>query len=557
MSILNPRSKEFRALVLGILTIMFVYNMYYGYTSVYQSATTPKSKSKPIKHLEPEDYHFSNTTLAMKILTKLDSSYTNKPLNNDNYCLNSLEYLVTNFKTVFDSMKFWTDSYYHTERFPARGVIDKIGTLIQTAQSPKHDQQSKDPYTFREDITYFWYIQKTHEVPEEVVCSHQLHNHIKGKGMLVDKGHIVSLYKEFNNFNMKHRPQCRLNFMPESYALNVKEECEEFFNILNAETYAARKAEHPILFMEKISAGSMAHHAAGVVPFDDEHEKRLIKNFENGKQCGNRMDNLVLQAYIPNPLLFYGYKFDVRVHVLIASTNPLIVYYHDGPFRISLHKFDPNSSSMEVHMANLREDTPPGMSEKEANFLRALDMDDLATYLWEEEYIESKDWLDTGFRYQMKKAIVHLLNATEYGFAVNSNTYEILGCDFLLDTSLNTWFIECSHDTGLGNMEVAHGHMMKKMLEDHWEIMRGYLRSRMKRIMYFVNDIIEEAQQYLPADVGVDKILQRKQEEWNRINKNFFEDEFTPKITNGWSKIIDAGYTGVERYCNLFEQECV
>ena len=51
-----------------------------------------------------------------------------------------------------------------------------------------------------------------------------------------------------------------------------------------------------------------------------------------------------MQRYISKPLLLDGHKFDFRIYMLIASTNPLQLFYHDGFLRVSLLQYDENST---------------------------------------------------------------------------------------------------------------------------------------------------------------------------------------------------------------------
>jgi tubulin polyglutamylase TTLL7 len=42
-------------------------------------------------------------------------------------------------------------------------------------------------------------------------------------------------------------------------------------------------------------------------------------------------ENLIVQEYIEKPLLLDGYKFDLRLYVLITSCHPLRIFmYRDG-----------------------------------------------------------------------------------------------------------------------------------------------------------------------------------------------------------------------------------
>ena len=45
----------------------------------------------------------------------------------------------------------------------------------------------------------------------------------------------------------------------------------------------------------------------------------------------------LVQRYIANPLLVHGRKFDLRCFCLVARTDPLLCFYHDGYIRCVLY----------------------------------------------------------------------------------------------------------------------------------------------------------------------------------------------------------------------------
>jgi len=48
-----------------------------------------------------------------------------------------------------------------------------------------------------------------------------------------------------------------------------------------------------------------------------------------------------------------GFKFDFRVYMLIASTNPLVAFYHDGFLKLCLEKYSRNSTESDSHVASI------------------------------------------------------------------------------------------------------------------------------------------------------------------------------------------------------------
>ena len=77
---------------------------------------------------------------------------------------------------------------------------------------------------------------------------------------------------------------------------------------------------------------------SGIVVMDDaEHLKKWKEQFE-------AIDEVVVQQYMPNPMLINGKKWDLRTYILVTSTNPLRAYmFRDGLTRFATSKFDPNA----------------------------------------------------------------------------------------------------------------------------------------------------------------------------------------------------------------------
>ena len=66
---------------------------------------------------------------------------------------------------------------------------------------------------------------------------------------------------------------------------------------------------------------------------------------------------IVVQRYLKNPLLINGYKFDLRIYVLVTSVNPLEVFlYKEGFGRFSTIPFslDPTDKNNKyIHLTNV------------------------------------------------------------------------------------------------------------------------------------------------------------------------------------------------------------
>ena len=51
----------------------------------------------------------------------------------------------------------------------------------------------------------------------------------------------------------------------------------------------------------------------------------------------------MVSEYVPNPLILNGYKFDMRIYVVMTSVNPLKIYmYEEGLARFATCKYEQN-----------------------------------------------------------------------------------------------------------------------------------------------------------------------------------------------------------------------
>ena len=72
------------------------------------------------------------------------------------------------------------------------------------------------------------------------------------------------------------------------------------------------------------------------------------------KRCAAKEHRLIVQKYIPRPLLIRGLKFDIRQWVLVTSVNPLVAWMYSNYYlRFSSRAYTPSDlGNAEVHLTN-------------------------------------------------------------------------------------------------------------------------------------------------------------------------------------------------------------
>ncbi|XP_075038091.1 tubulin polyglutamylase TTLL7 isoform X2 [Mixophyes fleayi] len=190
------------------------------------------------------------------------------------------------------------------------------------------------------------------------------------------------------------------------------------------------------------------------------HGISLIRNGEKLQA----QDHLIVQEYLDKPFLLEGYKFDLRVYILVTSCDPLKIFlYNDGLVRMGTEKYhspsDSNLNQLYMHLTNY------SVNKHNENFERdeTEDRGSKRSIRWFTEFLRANDhdvakfWNDIS-ELVVKTLIVaepHVLHAYRMCRpgqqpASNSVCFEVLGFDIILDRKLKPWLLEINRAPSFG-----------------------------------------------------------------------------------------------------------
>ncbi|XP_063285555.1 tubulin polyglutamylase TTLL5-like [Pelobates fuscus] len=233
------------------------------------------------------------------------------------------------------------------------------------------------------------------------------------------------LYKNIKKMQRKHGSQ-KYNFLPESYVL--PNEYEDF-----------RKAfcgtEGP--WIVKPASSSRGRGIYIINSIDQISPK----------------DNVVVSQYISNPLLVEGFKFDVRLYVLVTSFYPLVIYlYDEGLARFATTKYNPTGDMMENKFMHL---TNYSINKASTSYVRCDDPereDYGSKWSWSAMlcYLKKQGKDTAALTIQIEALIIKTIISAEANIALATksthnyrrNCFELYGFDVLLDENLKPWLLE-------------------------------------------------------------------------------------------------------------------
>ncbi|GMH39600.1 hypothetical protein BSKO_07498 [Bryopsis sp. KO-2023] len=169
---------------------------------------------------------------------------------------------------------------------------------------------------------------------------------------------------------------------------------------------------------------------------------------------------VVVQRYITNPLLIGGYKFDLRLYVLVTSFAPLEAWlYKDGFARFATEKFSLESELLDnsfVHLTN--------SSIQQCSDWKTVENDDGprnpfggcvargSSKTSIHELWKLLDWdceqQEVVWR-QCQDVVLTALFVAQEGITNQVNSFELFGFDLIIDDSLKVWLLEANSSPSL------------------------------------------------------------------------------------------------------------
>jgi tubulin polyglutamylase TTLL6/13 len=178
------------------------------------------------------------------------------------------------------------------------------------------------------------------------------------------------------------------------------------------------------------------------------------------KKNGSVNNDMVVQKYVLKPFLIDGFKFDLRVYVLVTSMEPLRIFvYKEGLARFATEQYsEPRSKNyalQRMHLTNYAinkssekfDKSDQGSKRSMSSVLHLLASQGIDTKLLWNKICRAlvKTLLIVQPQITKTMGVCFPKNRSDYKTSFGSQCFEILGFDVLLDSKLKPWVLEVNH----------------------------------------------------------------------------------------------------------------
>ena len=189
---------------------------------------------------------------------------------------------------------------------------------------------------------------------------------------------------------------------------------------------------------------------------------------EKEKDKKYQSNQIILQKYIEQPLLYNKRKFDIRIWVLITNNLELYVF-KEGHLKATSINYDIESKNCYVHLTNY------SVQKYNENFSK-FEYGNEISFDQFEENLKTDYNLDLKVRDVIMNKIKNIIKITFNAVKdkINDNNkkgcFEIFGYDFMLDKDLNPFLIEVNTNPGLEISSPLISKLVPRMIDDAFRL---------------------------------------------------------------------------------------
>ncbi|CAD8066237.1 unnamed protein product [Paramecium sonneborni] len=264
-------------------------------------------------------------------------------------------------------------------------------------------------------------------------------------------------------------------------------------------------------------------------------------------------DHYVAQRYLHRPFLIDGLKFDLRVYVLLAGTDPMRIYvYQDGLVRFATEPYvapcNNNLDDICMHLTNyaINKENPNFIFNNDASKMNVghkRSIKSVFDKLEEDGYNIQKLWQDM---YQLfiktfctvQPILNHHYKSCQPDNYANNMCFEILGFDIFLNHKLQPFLLEVNHTPSFSTDTPLDSLIKKNLIRDTLILMNVNLKAK--------EQIIFSRKEQLKQRVLTGKKLKLTQEEKQTLIFKFqkIRDEYENHNLGDFIKIYPLQDSG-------------
>ena len=178
-------------------------------------------------------------------------------------------------------------------------------------------------------------------------------------------------------------------------------------------------------------------------------------------------NELIIQKYLDNPLLYRKRKFDIRCFVLV-DWNLNVFFCREGHLKASSFIYDINNINKFIHITNHSFQKKSNKFEQ-FEYGNEISYNEFKNFLKEEGVpLENFDKIIKKMKFLVKlsfKAVGEKLIKTP-----NVLSFELFGYDFIIDNEFNPWILEINNNPGLSISSPVIEKIIPRMMDDAFRL---------------------------------------------------------------------------------------